>query len=207
MKDKHYTKLEIEKFEKVWNINLINSITGFKPANLIATRSSNSIDNVAIFSSVVHLGSNPPLIGFTLRPQDERITDTYKNISDNSFYTINSVGKNSFNVSHKTSKKYFKNISEFDELSIDKLEIDGFNAPFVKDSQIKIGLKKVDEYLLLNKCILIVGSIEHIIINDNIIENDGNINFDKSDIVCVSGLNSYLKPKLLKKLKYVKSSI
>ena len=206
MKDKHYTKLEIEKFEKVWNINLINSITGFKPANLIATRSSNSIDNVAIFSSVVHLGSNPPLIGFTLRPQDERITDTYKNISDNSFYTINSVGKNSFNVSHNTSKKYFKNISEFDELSIDKLEIDGFNAPFVKDSQIKIGLKKVDEYLLLNKCILIVGSIEHIIINDNIIENDGNINFDKSDIVCVSGLNSYLKPKLLKKLKYVKSS-
>ena len=206
MKDKHYTKLEIEKFEKVWNINFINSITGFKPANLIATRSSNSIDNVAIFSSVVHLGSNPPLIGFTLRPQDERITDTYKNISDNSFYTINSVGKNFFNVSHNTSKKYSKNISEFDELSIDKLEIDGFNAPFVKDSQIKIGLKKVDEYLLLNKCILIVGSIEHIIINDNIIENDGNINFDKSDIVCVSGLNSYLKPKLLKKLKYVKSS-
>ena len=93
MKSNHYTKLEIEKFEKVWNINFINSITGFKPANLIATRSSNSIDNVAIFSSVVHLGSNPPLIGFTLRPQDERITDTYKNILDTSLYSINSVGK------------------------------------------------------------------------------------------------------------------
>lgn len=206
MKSNHYTKLEIEKFENVWNINFINSITGFKPANLIATRSSNSIDNVAIFSSVVHLGSNPPLIGFTLRPQDERITDTYKNILDTSLYSINSVGKKFFNESHKTSKKYSKNNSEFDELGIDKLEVDGFNAPFVKNSQIKIGLKKVDEYLLLNKCILIVGSIEHIIINDNIIENDGNINFDKSDIVCISGLNSYLKPKLLKKLKYVKSS-
>lgn len=202
----HYTKLEIEKFEKVWNINFINSITGFKSANLIATRSSNSIDNLAIFSSVVHLGSNPPLIGFTLRPQDERITDTYRNISDNSFYTINSVGKNFFNTSHNTSKKFSKNISEFEELCIDKFEVDGFNAPFVKDSQIKIGLKKVDEYILLNKCILIVGTVEHIIIDDNIIEKDGNINFDESDIVCISGINSYLKPKLLQKLKYVKSS-
>tara|TARA_X000000368_G_scaffold85053_1_gene64428 strand:- start:3070 stop:3693 length:624 start_codon:yes stop_codon:yes gene_type:complete len=206
MKNNHYTKLEIDKFEKVWNINFINSITGFKPANLIGTRSSNSLDNVAIFSSVLHLGSNPPLLGFTLRPQEKRFTDTYKNILDNSYYTINSIGKNFINKSHNTSKKYSKNISEFEKLSIDKFELDGFNAPFVKDSQIKLGLKKVDEYLLLNKCILIVGILEHIIIDNNIIESDGNINFDKSDIVCISGINSYLRPKLVKKLKYIKSS-
>ena len=45
---------EIKKLEKVYRLNLINSITGIKPANLIGTRSNKGIDNVAIFSSIVH---------------------------------------------------------------------------------------------------------------------------------------------------------
>ena len=201
---KRYKKKNFKEFNKIWNINFMNSITGFKPANLIGTISKDNIDNLGIFSSVLHLGSNPALLGFTLRPQDIKKTDTYKNITENLFYTINSVGKNFFNQSHLTSKKYHEEISEFERLNIDKYNTKNFNAPFVKDSQIKIGLKKVEEHLLYNKCILMVGKIEQIIIDEDIIEEDGNINFDKSDILCLSGLNSYYKPKLLKKLKYVK---
>ena len=56
-----FTSNDIKNLDKVYRLNLINSITGIKPANLIATRSKNGVDNVAIFSSVVHLGSNPAI--------------------------------------------------------------------------------------------------------------------------------------------------
>ena len=60
---------DVKQLEKKYRLNLINSITGIKPANLIGTRSQDGIDNVAIFSSVVHLGSNPAQLGFVMRPQ------------------------------------------------------------------------------------------------------------------------------------------
>ena len=54
--------------DKISRLNLINSITGVKPSNLIGTKSKDGFSNLAIFSSVVHLGSKPPLIGFITRP-------------------------------------------------------------------------------------------------------------------------------------------
>lgn len=53
------SKEEISKMEKVERLNLINSCTGYKSANLIATKSLDGKPNVAIFSSVTHLGSHP----------------------------------------------------------------------------------------------------------------------------------------------------
>ena len=57
-----FEEADIFNLDKVKRLKLINSITGVKPANLIGTRSSDGITNLAIFSSIVHLGSNPPLI-------------------------------------------------------------------------------------------------------------------------------------------------
>jgi hypothetical protein len=46
---------DISKLEKVERLNLINSCTGYKSA-LIATKSVDGAVNVAIFSSITHLG-------------------------------------------------------------------------------------------------------------------------------------------------------
>ena len=62
-------------------LNLINSCTGYKSANLIATKSKDGISNVALFSSVTHIGSNPPMISFITRPLTVK-RDTYTNIKD-----------------------------------------------------------------------------------------------------------------------------
>ena len=59
----HITSAEIGKMEKLFRLNLINSVTGYKSANLIATKSEQKGVNVAVFSSVTHLGSNPALLG------------------------------------------------------------------------------------------------------------------------------------------------
>ena len=68
---KHFTKGIIRDLDKVKRLNIINSITGIKPGNLIGTISEEKITNLAIFSSVIHLGSNPALLGFVLRPKKE----------------------------------------------------------------------------------------------------------------------------------------
>lgn len=61
-------KEEILHYEKNYRANLINSVSGFKSANLIGTVSSKGNTNLAIFSSVIHVGANPPLIGLLMRP-------------------------------------------------------------------------------------------------------------------------------------------
>ena len=66
-----YTKADFENMSRVERLNLINSCSGIKPANLIGTQSAAGQPNVAIFSSVVHLGSNPALFGMVFRPQHE----------------------------------------------------------------------------------------------------------------------------------------
>ena len=199
-----YNKNQLSSLNKAFKINLINSITGLKPANLIGT-TSNKIDNVAIFSSVVHLGSNPALLGFTIRPQDKRKTDTYINLLDNPYFTINSIEKEYIDKAHKTSAKYDKESSEFEELNINKIHIDNYNAPFVKDSLVKIGLNKVDEIDLPNKCKLIIGKVQLVIIDNAVLESDGNIDFSKSKTTCISGLKNYYNVKLLKQMEHVKS--
>ena len=50
-----YSKNDIQVLDRKYRLNLINSITGIKPANLVATRSKHSQDNVSIFSSLVQL--------------------------------------------------------------------------------------------------------------------------------------------------------
>ena len=64
----HLTKEDIFKIDRIKRLNLINSVSGIKSANLIGTQSSDGYSNLAVFSSVVHLGSNPAYLGFVLRP-------------------------------------------------------------------------------------------------------------------------------------------
>jgi len=49
----------------------VNSVTGFKSANLVGTATTEGATNLAIMSSVVHLGSHPPLVALIIRPGGE----------------------------------------------------------------------------------------------------------------------------------------
>ena len=77
-----FTNKDIQEFEHLYKINLVNSLSGYKSANLIGTLSKEGKENLAVFSSVVHLGSSPPILGFILRPTTVP-RDTYKNIREN----------------------------------------------------------------------------------------------------------------------------
>ena len=137
----HFSKQDILNTSRIRRLNLINSITGIKPANLIGTVSKDGHTNLAIFSSVIHLGSNPALIGFMTRPDKKVRRDTLNNILETNYYTINHVHQNFIEQSHKTSGKYKKEVSEFDMCNLTEDYLFDFPAPFLKESKIKMGLK------------------------------------------------------------------
>lgn len=64
----HFSQHDFQEMHHLYRINLINSCSGYKSANLVGTKSSNGISNVAVFSSVTHIGSNPALLGLIFRP-------------------------------------------------------------------------------------------------------------------------------------------
>ena len=188
----YLNKDSIQQLEKVNRINLMNSITGISPANLIGTISNDSIENLAIFSSVVHLGSNPPLMGFVLRPTKENTRDTYENIIATNKFTINHINSDMIERSHHTSVKFDKNESEFQKCQLTAEYLNNFLAPYVKDSHVKIGLNLEDIQLIKsNGCRLIIGSVERLYVPDIAIYKNGNIQLDLSNSIGVGGLNTY----------------
>ncbi|EDP95231.1 flavin reductase family protein [Kordia algicida OT-1] len=189
------TRNDIDAMEKLYRINLINSCSGYKSANLIGTQSKEGLTNVAVFSSVTHLGSNPPLLGFITRPAVVP-RDTYENIRETGMYTINHIHHKIVQDAHHTSAKYPKEVSEFDQTNLHTEYHGDFEAPFVKDCHVQIGMRYLNEYKIEeNDTILVVGKIEHIYINDAILEKDGFINLAKAETATINGLDAYAIPK------------
>ena len=201
----HLTKEQIQQTSRIKRLNIINSITGVKPANLIGSISENGHSNLAIFSSIVHLGSNPALLGFILRPQHEVRRDTYDNIMQTKYYTVNHINSNYVENAHYTSAKFDKEDSEFERCKFTEEYLFDFDAPFVKESRVKIGLK-LEEMLpiKLNKCVMVIGSIQHLWVDDVAVEDDGQINLELLDDVGIGGLNSYYKLKRIAQFPYAR---
>lgn len=189
-----YSFQDIKQMDKVKRLHLINSITGVKPANLVGTVSEDGVENLAIFSSVVHLGSNPPLIGFVLRPHFEFRRDTYNNLDKLGYYTINHVPAHLTEQAHYTSAKFDETVSEFKRCGFSPEYLGDFPAPFVAESVVKIGLRKVNEILIPdNGTLLVIGQIELIEVPEYVERQNGKLNLEQLEVAGISGLNTYYK--------------
>ncbi|MGB0981519.1 MAG: flavin reductase family protein [Winogradskyella sp.] len=197
-----FSTKDFDKMEHLYRINLINSCSGYKSANLIGTKSRAGISNVAVFSSVTHLGSNPALLGFFLRPTTV-MRNTYDNIKETGVYTINHIYEDVIEDAHHTSAKYDASISEFDVTKLKENYKDPIFAPFVEESPIQMEMRYVEEYpIKANGTILVIGKIETLYINDNLLENDGFINLSKGKVASINGLDGYAIPQLKTRLNY-----
>tara|TARA_A100001011_G_C14318521_1_gene849220 strand:- start:3006 stop:3659 length:654 start_codon:yes stop_codon:yes gene_type:complete len=204
----HYKNEQIKSLDRFYRANLINSIIGIKQANLIATVTSENTTNLAIFSSGVHLGSNPALIGIFSRPKTKYPKQTLDNILFKKQFTINHVNLDILKRSHATSYKFDEFISEFSECNLKERYIEDFDAPFVNEAEIAVGLKYLNNYEIVeNGVVMIVGEVQHILIRDSDhIQENGEIDFQSSQSVGVSGNNTYYKLKNHRTLDYVASS-
>tara|TARA_S200000501_G_scaffold118288_1_gene111049 strand:- start:515 stop:1159 length:645 start_codon:yes stop_codon:yes gene_type:complete len=205
MKDKmrNIYKKEIIQMDRFERANLLTSLSGIKAASLVGTVSNQNISNVAIFSSIIHLGSNPALVGLLIRPQTKKMSDTYINIKSNNSFTINHVNENIIKKSHYTSAKTDSNTSEFDDVGLTEEYIDNFLSPFVKESDIGFGLLYNEEILLSNNCKLIIGEIDNIKLNKNIKSESGIIDLANSNSIGVDGIGTYYKLNKSERHEYI----
>lgn len=197
-----FNREKIDELDKIYKINLINSCSGFKSANLLGSISTDGKPNVAVFSSVTHLGSNPPTLGFILRPTTVP-RNTYKNLKETGFFTINHIFEDIIEDAHHTSAKYPEEISEFDMTNLKEEYKGNYKAPFVKGSPVQMSMKFVEEiHVPSNDVMLIVAQIEELYIKDVLLEKDGLVNLSKGNIATINGLDTYAIPKFKKQLSY-----
>ena len=93
MVKKHFSFEEISNMKKQQRVHFINSLGGFKSVSLLGTVNNEGQTNLAIFSSVFHIGANPSFIALIFRPSPPE-RDTLRNIIDTGFYTINHINEN-----------------------------------------------------------------------------------------------------------------
>lgn len=196
--------LELMEMEQRKRAQLINSVGGFKSVCLIGTTDNSGNTNLAIFNSIVHIGANPPLICFIMRP-DSVERHTLSNILETGVYTINHLNNSIYRQAHQTSARYPKNISEFDAAGLTKEYKNGCKAPFVKESSIQLAVDFKERInLSINNTIMIIGQINHIYFPADCLHEDGYLDIEKAGSITCSGLDSYHTTHRLERLPYAK---
>lgn len=200
----HFDKEAILNMEGRYRANFINSVTGYKSANLIGTISSDGIENLAVFSSVTHLGSNPALLGFIMRPVTVA-RHTYSNIKNTREFTVNHIHTGIITNAHQTAAAYGEKVSEFDTTGLTSEYINNCKAPFLKEAHIKIACEYVNEYEIKeNGTLLVVGAIKEVFIPEETLAQDGYIHLAAASGVSINGIDSYAAPAHLDRLSYAK---
>lgn len=204
MKDITLAKHDLQTMDQRHRTRLINSLSGFKSANLIGTCDKEGLDNLAVISSVVHLGSNPPLFGFIVRPCESR-RHTLENILETKHFTINSIGAEFVRKAHQTSARYPKPISKFNAVGLTPYYDDVFPAPFVLESPLKIGLTFKEKITIeSNQTQMLIGEVITIHAPKRAMMPDGYLDLEALDLVTISGLDSYHVTQRLHRLSYAK---
>ncbi len=194
----------IQSWERFYRANFINSLTGFKSVSLIGTINKNGRPNLGVFSSVVHIGSDPALVGYINRPI-QAAPHTFANIQSTGVYTINHVHPFFLEQAHQTSAKYPEEVSEFDEVGLIPEFLDGIPAPFVKESRVKYALS-LEEIIpiKLNNTFLVIGKIKEVKLEENIVLKDGFLELDKASSLCSNGIDGYYTTQLIDRYRYAK---
>lgn len=195
---------QIQALPRLERMHLINSLGGIKSANLIGTMDAVGNENLGIFNSVIHLGSNPPMLSFMMRPLTvER--HTYENIKDTLFFTVNHVHQDWVDKAHHTSASYDRGISEFEKSGLHTQFLNEFSAPYVKESVIKMGCSFVNEYPIKEHgCHLIIGQIEQLYFDEEVQHPDGFLDLTQAKTAGIIGLDGYVKTGELKRFEYAR---
>lgn len=201
----HLHEGDLQKLPRFFRANLVNSLSGNKPAMLVGTANEKQQTNLALFSNIFHVGADPALIGYVQRPVGQS-GDTYRNIQATGHYSFNFVEKRILEKAHYTSARFPSELSEFDLCGFTPEWIEDFRAPFVRECQLKIGLSLQDIIPYpKNNTIFVIGSVEQVFVPDGILLKDGNLELDKLDVVTAGGLERYYAAHFIAQLPYAKA--
>jgi flavin reductase (DIM6/NTAB) family NADH-FMN oxidoreductase RutF len=202
---KYFNPEQLVHPDSFFRRNLINCLSGYKSLNLIGTKNPEGITNLALFSQVFHIGAAPPLVGILFRPHTVK-RDTLENIIQTRFFTLNHVTPAFYKEAHWTAANWEG--SEFEGTGLVEEFKNDFYAPFVKGSPVQLGCSLVEtQTLQVNQTVLLIGSIDHIYVEEKGLRADGSLDLNMLETVTVSGLDEYHTGEKLARLSYPKPGI
>jgi flavin reductase (DIM6/NTAB) family NADH-FMN oxidoreductase RutF len=195
---------DIAAMEDRYRVFFVNSLSGFKSANLIGTVDPSGVHNLSMVSSVVHVGANPPLMAMVSRPNTVR-RDTLENIHATGVFTVNHVHEDFLEAAHQTAARYGPGESEFDRVGLTPEPGDSVAAPYVAGSPLQIGLEHRQTVDLdINGCHLVIGEIVEVRVDEAFIGADGAVDLGQAGSIVVSGLDHYYGTRPIARLSYAK---
>lgn len=201
---KRFLRSDIDAMEQRFRAAFVNSLSGFKSASVIGTSDRQGATNLCIVSSVVHVGSNPPLMGFIMRPPSVP-RDTYENILQTGCFTINHVGTEWIAQAHQTSARYPREVSEFEATGLTPRWVEDFAAPALHESRLRMGLRLVSDLPIeANGTRFIIGEIVWTELPNEAVQTDGFVDIETLGTATISGLDSYHSTTRLSRYAYAK---
>jgi flavin reductase (DIM6/NTAB) family NADH-FMN oxidoreductase RutF len=200
----HFTQSDFSQWERFYRANLLNSLSGFKATQLVATVNAAGVPNLSLFHNVVHLGADPALIGMVNRPV-AATPHTLANIEATGLWTMNSVHPAILEKAHQCSAKYDEGVNEFEAVGLTAEYKHDFPVPVVAETAIQYALKLVEIIPIKhNHTFFIIGCIEQLWINEDLLQPDGFLQLDKAEVVTSTGLDAYFTAKFEGRFKYAK---
>ena len=198
-----WTSAEIAALERFYRANLINSVTGFKSLCLLGTIGPDGQTNLAVFTQVFHIGAAPALIGIVFRPQVPGM-HSLSHIRSSGIFTLNHVKEDESMQAHHTSARWEQ--SEFTAVGLEAEFLEGFAAPFVKGSRIRMAMKPEQEiHLDLNDTTLLIASVQYLEVPDHALCEDGFADLIKAGSLAGSGLDAYVVPAAMQRFSYART--
>lgn len=182
----------------------INCLSGIKTGVLVGTVNIEKKTNLAIFTSIFHLGADPSLMGMIVRP-DASPRHTLQNILDIKSFTLNILPYEMHREGHQTSARYTEDQSEFKECGFTEEWLNDSKVPFVKESQVKwlMELVRVID-IPENNTHMIIGRVLEVYFPKDILSEDGSLDIAVTDPTLVTGLDSYHQVKKGTRYSYAK---
>lgn len=202
-----FTATDIAGMELLSRVQFATSLPGAKPISLIGTIDHSGQTNLAPFSSVLHLGSSPCLLGIVSRP-DLVDRHTLANLSETRAWTINHLHPEIMDAAHQCSARYPKDLSEFDATGLTAHYETGFTAPFVAESRFRIGLELEDIiHIPANDTKLIVGRVVLVQVADDGLTEHGGIDLVGLECLASTALDTYFRLQPLARLAHAKPGV
>ena len=201
---KTITAADISAMDKLTRVQFATSLPGVKPVALIGTRSPKGRTNLAPFSSIVHFGSNPLILGMVSRP-DVAERHTLSNLEATGTWTINHLHPAIFEAAHHCSARFPNETSEFSATGLTETYEKNFPAPFVAQSRFRLGMEFAGRLdIPLNGTTLILGKVVLVQVEESSLAADGSIDLVGLETVASTALDTYFSITPLGRLSYAK---
>jgi flavin reductase (DIM6/NTAB) family NADH-FMN oxidoreductase RutF len=203
--ENQWQELSWQNWEETFKVNFFHSATGVKPAILIGTKNQSGVANLAIFSSVFHLGSKPPIFGFMVRPG---FTDgnTYDNIVKTGQYSFNLFSLHQAGQAHQTAARYAPEINEFEAVGLPEASLNG--TPCLANAPLVMVLRYLETIpIKYNDTKIVVGEVISVGCRPEYLSKPGLFNHELAETAGVSGLDTYYQHVQKNRFAYAKPDL